>query len=147
MIPAMTLIMNGITLLIVWVGAHQIAESALMVGDMMAFMQYAMQVIMSFLMISMIFIMVPRASVSAGRINEVLETDPVIKNPDEPKKSNDKKRGIVEFKNVNFKYTGADEYALENINFIAEQGKTTAFIGSTGSGKSTLVKLIQDFMM
>ena len=133
MMPAMTLIMNGITLLIVWVGAHQIAESALMVGDMMAFMQYAMQVIMSFLMISMIFIMVPRASVSANRINEVLETEPVIKNPKEPKKSNDKKKGIVEFKNVNFKYTGADEYALENITFIAEQGKTTAFIGSTGS--------------
>ena len=133
MMPAMTLIMNGITLLIVWVGAHQIAESALMVGDMMAFMQYAMQVIMSFLMISMIFIMVPRASVSANRINEVLETEPVIKNPKEPKKSNDKKKGIVEFKNVNFKYIGADEYALENITFTAEQGKTTAFIGSTGS--------------
>ena len=133
MMPAMTLIMNGITLLIVWIGAHQIAESALMVGDMMAFMQYAMQVIMSFLMISMIFIMVPRASVSANRINEVLETEPVIKNPTEPKKSNDKNKGIVEFKNVNFKYTGADEYALENITFTAEKGKTTAFIGSTGS--------------
>lgn len=142
MFPAMMLIMNLISILIVWVGAHQIASSAMQVGDMMAFMQYAMQVIMAFLMVSMMFIILPRASVSADRISEVLKTDPSIKDPKEPKEFNKNKIGYVEFKNVDFRYDGAKENVLEQINFIAKPGETTAFIGSTGSGKSTLINLI-----
>jgi len=145
MMPTMTLILNGITLLIVWIGAHQIDNGVIQVGDMMAFMQYAMQIIMSFLMISMISIILPRASVSAGRIFEVLDKKLTIEDPVSPKELGENVKGVLEFKNVSFKYPGAEEYALENISFTAKPGETTAFIGSTGSGKSTLVNLIPRF--
>lgn len=143
--PAMMLIMNGVTLLIVWVGAHQIADSSMQVGDMMAFMQYAMQIIFAFLMMSFMFIMIPRASVAAQRITEVLETEPSIKDPVEPKNFKEDLDGVVEFKNVSFKYPGAAENMLKNISFKALPGQTTAFIGSTGSGKTTLINLIPRF--
>jgi len=146
MMPLMMVIMNGIMLLIIWVGAHQIAESSLQVGDMMAFMQYAMHIIFSFLMLSMMFIMLPRAAVSAGRISEVLETEPTIKDPREPIPfPQGKGEGVVEFRNVSFKFPGAQEDMLKNISFTALPGKTTAIIGSTGSGKSTLLNLIPRF--
>lgn len=145
MFPAMSLIMNGITLLIVWVGAHQIANSSMQVGDMMAFMQYAMQIIFAFLMMSFMFIMVPRASVSALRISEVLETEVTIVDPKEPKHFEKDAKGLVEFKNVCFKYPGAEENVLDNITFTASPGKTTALIGATGSGKSTLINLLPRF--
>jgi len=145
MMPAMMLIMNAVTLLVVWVGAHQISESTMQVGDMMAFMQYAMQIIMSFLMIAMMFIFVPRAAVSANRIAEILETHTTILDPAEPKSLETSKKGYVEFKDVNFRYQGADEDVLNDITFTAKPGQTTAFIGSTGSGKSTLVNLILRF--
>ncbi len=145
MMPIMMFIMNGVTLLIVWVGAAQIEQSALQVGDMMAYIQYAMIIIMSFLMISMIFIMVPRASVSAERIHEVLSVEPAIVDPKTPKAFEADKKGVVEFKNVHFKYEGAEEDVLCDISFTALPGQTTAFIGSTGSGKSTLVNLIPRF--
>ncbi|AYD39456.1 ABC transporter ATP-binding protein [Clostridium fermenticellae] len=145
MMPAMMLIMNGITLLIVWVGAHNIADSTMQVGDMMAFMQYAIQIIMAFLMLAVMFILVPRASVSAGRISEVLETDLSIVDDKNPKSFDMDKSGVIEFRNVSFKYPGASEYALKGINFKALPNKTTAFIGSTGSGKTTLVNLIMRF--
>jgi ATP-binding cassette, subfamily B, multidrug efflux pump len=144
MMPAMMLIMNGVTLLIVWVGAHQIAESAMQVGDMMAFMQYAMQILFSFLMLSMMFIMIPRASVSAQRVSEVLAVKPTIIDPKEPKHF-DKVEGIVEFKNVTFRYPGAEGDALNDVSFRALPGETTAIIGSTGSGKTTLINLIPRF--
>lgn len=143
--PAMMLIMNGVTILIVWVGAHQIADSNMQVGDMMAFMQYAMQIIFAFLMMSFMFIMVPRAAVSAQRINEVLEIEPTIIDPMEPKHFNFDVKGLVEFKNVSFKYPGAEEDVLKNISFKAMPGKTTAFIGSTGAGKTTLINLLPRF--
>lgn len=145
MMPVMTLIMNAVTIIIVWVGANQIAASNLMVGDMMAFIQYSMQVIMSFLMFSSIFIMFPRASVSAKRIVEVLETEPIIKDAKETVEFDNEKIGYVEFKNVSFAYQDAEENAIENISFVAKPGETTAFIGATGSGKSTLIKLIPRF--
>lgn len=145
MFPAMMLIMNLVQILIVWVGADKIAVSALQVGDMMAFLQYAMQVIMSFLMISIMFIMIPRAAVSGDRIYEVLSIEPSIKDPKNPKEFKKDKFGYVEFKNVSFHYSGAGENALEHITFTAKPGETTAFIGSTGSGKSTLVQLIPRF--
>jgi len=145
MMPIMMLIMNGITLLIVWVGAHQIADSTMQVGDMLAFMQYAMQIIMSFLMIAIMFIMVPRASVSGGRIAEVLTTEPSIVDPKQAEKFHADKKGYIEFNNVNFRYHGAEEDVLQNITFTAKPGQTTAFIGSTGSGKSTLINLIPRF--
>ncbi|OGO78589.1 MAG: ABC transporter [Clostridiales bacterium GWB2_37_7] len=144
MMPAMLLIMNGVTLLIVWVGAYQIANSAMQVGDMMAFMQYALQILFSFLMLSMMFIMIPRASVSAQRVAEVLDAKPTILDPKDPKNF-DKVEGIVEFINVSFRYPGAEEDALKNISFKAIPGQTTAFIGSTGSGKTTLINLIPRF--
>lgn len=140
--PFMMIVMNLVQLLIVWVGANQIEASALQVGDMMAFIQYAMQIIMSFLMISMMFIMVPRASVSANRINEVLETEVELKDPKEEKEFDENKIGVVEFKDVSFAYPGASEYVLHHINFTANKGETTAIVGSTGSGKSTLIQLI-----
>lgn len=143
--PAMMLIMNGITLLIVWVGAHQIAELNMQVGDMMAFMQYAMQIIFAFIMMSFMFIMIPRASVSAQRIAEVLETDATILDPEEPKNFKDDSEGVVEFKDVSFRYPGAETDMIKNISFKAMPGKTTAFIGSTGSGKTTLINLIPRF--
>lgn len=145
MMPILMLIMNGISLLIVWVGAHGIDAGTMQVGNMMAFIQYTMQIVMSFLMISMVSIMLPRASVSANRINEIIETDEVIKDSEEPKKLNPNKKGIVEFKNVSFRYPDSDEEVLSDISFTAEPGKTTAIIGSTGSGKSTVVNLIPRF--
>jgi len=145
MFPSMMLIMNGVVLVIVWVGAHQIANASMQVGDMMAFMQYAMQIIMAFLMMSFMFIMIPRASVSAQRIVEVLEIEPTIKDPVEPKEFKQGVKGVVEFQNVSFRYQGAEEDMLKNISFKALPGQTTAFIGSTGSGKTTLVNLIPRF--
>lgn len=145
MFPLMMLIMNGVMLLIVWVGAHRIAESSMQVGDMMAFMQYAMQIIGAFLMMSFMFIMIPRASVSAQRITEVLETNPSIIDPQEPKYFTQGLKGILRFRDVTFKYPGAEGNVLNNISFTAVPGKTTAIIGSTGSGKSTLVSLIPRF--
>ncbi|MFL0247665.1 ABC transporter ATP-binding protein [Candidatus Clostridium stratigraminis] len=144
MFPAMMLIMNGVTLLIVWVGAHQIANSSMQVGDMMAFMQYAMQILFAFLMMSFMFIMIPRASVSGQRIAEVIETKPSILDPIKPVKF-EKSEGVVEFNNVSFRYPGAEEDVLKNISFKAKSGETTAFIGSTGSGKTTLINLIPRF--
>ena len=145
MMPALMLIMNGITVLIVWVGGHNVDQGIMQVGDLMAFIQYTMQIVMAFLMISMISIMLPRASVSANRINEVLETEASIKDKKETKKFDPSKKGLVEFKNVSFRYPDADTELLEDINFTAEPGKTTAIIGSTGSGKSTIVNLIPRF--
>ena len=145
MFPAMTLIMNGFSLLIVWVGAHRIANSAMQVGDMMAFIQYAMQIISSFLMMSMMFIIVPRASISAQRITEVLDTGHSIKEPEEPLHIDGDITGVVEFRDVTFKFPGAEEPVLKNISFRTEPGKTTAIIGPTGSGKTTLVNLIPRF--
>ena len=145
MMPIVMFIMNCATILIVWVGSHQIDEGALQIGDMMAFMQYAMQIIMAFMMITMVSIMLPRASVAAGRVAEVLATKPSIEDPENEKELIDDKKGTVEFKNVSFKYPDAGENVLENINFTAEAGKTTAFIGSTGSGKSTLINLVPRF--
>ncbi|WPC40461.1 ABC transporter ATP-binding protein [Clostridium sp. JS66] len=140
--PFMMLIMNGVTVLIVWVGAHQIANSSMQVGDMMAFMQYAMQILFAFLMMSFMFIMIPRASVAGQRIVEVLETDTVINDPNSPKNFDNNLKGIVEFKNVSFRYPGAEEDVLKNISFKALPGQITAVIGPTGSGKTTLISLI-----
>lgn len=145
MMPSMMFIMNTITLVIVWVGAQQIDQSAMQVGDMMAFMQYAMQIIMAFLMITMMFILVPRAAVSADRIAEVLETKPSVTDPQSPKHFGGRAKGTVEFRNVSFRYTNAEDDVLQNISFTAKPGQTTAFIGSTGSGKSTLINLIPRF--
>ncbi|GHT97570.1 multidrug ABC transporter ATP-binding protein [Spirochaetia bacterium] len=151
MMPVMTLIMNGVSLLVLWVGAHQIAASSMQIGDMMAFIQYAMNIIMSFLMLSMMFIMIPRTAVSADRIAEVLETDIAIKDPENPVRfpasvnPTPSATGRVEFNHVSFRYPGADEDALSDISFVAEGGETTAIIGSTGSGKSTIVNLILRF--
>jgi len=143
--PVMMLVFNMTTILIVWVGAHLIEENSLYIGDMMAFMQYAMQVIMAFLMISVIFIIVPRASVSIKRISEVLDTKLSILDPENPKRPKGKTKGLVEFKNVTFKYPDADVPVLYNISFTAKPGETTAIIGGTGSGKSTVVNLIPRF--
>ncbi|HIX32731.1 MAG TPA: ABC transporter ATP-binding protein/permease [Candidatus Gemmiger avium] len=145
MLPVMTLVMNGISLLIVWFGGKQIAASSLQVGDMMAFIQYAMQVIMSFLFISLMFILVPRASVSADRICQVLDTENSVADPESPVPMNQPVKGVVEFRDVSFRYGGADADVLEHISFTARPGETTAFIGSTGSGKSTLINLIPRF--
>ncbi len=145
MMPALMLIMNGVSILIIWVGGHNVDQGVMQVGDMLAFIQYSMQIVMSFLMISIISIMLPRASVSANRIVEVIETEPSIKDKETTKKLNLEKRGLVEFKNVSFRYPDADSEILEDINFTCEPGKTTAIIGSTGSGKSTVVNLIPRF--
>ena len=145
MMPLLMFIMNSIMILIVWVGGHNVDQGVMQVGDMMAFIQYTMQIVMAFLMISMISIMLPRASVSARRINEVLEAEPSVKDKKETKKFDPNKKGLVEFKNVSFRYPDADTEILEDINFTAEPGKTTAIIGSTGSGKSTVVNLIPRF--
>ena len=142
MMPCMTLVMNGLNIFILWFGAKAISNSSIQVGDLMAVMQYGMHVVMSFLFVSMIFVMLPRASVSANRIMEVLETETSIYNPENPKKFENSKKGYVEFENVSFSYPGADEKVLEDINFVAKPGETTAFIGTTGSGKSTLINLI-----
>ena len=145
MMPLLMFIMNSMSILVIWVGAHKINEGLLQVGDMMAFIQYMMQIIISFLLISMMSIMIPRSSVSANRINEVLETEAKIKDKKETKKFDSDKKGLVEFKNVSFKYPDADTEILENISFTAKPGQTTAIIGSTGSGKSTVVNLIPRF--
>ena len=145
MMPLLMFVMNSIMVLIIWVGGHNVDQGIMQVGDMMAFIQYTMQIVMAFLMISMISIMLPRASVSARRINEVLETEPSIKDKSETKKFDQSKKGLVEFKDVSFRYPDADTEILEDITFTAEPGKTTAIIGSTGSGKSTIVNLIPRF--
>ncbi|WP_286316471.1 ABC transporter ATP-binding protein [Romboutsia ilealis] len=145
MMPTMMLIMNMITILIVWVGAHNIDTGVMQVGDMMAFIQYSMQIIMSFLMLSMLSVILPRASVSAIRINEILATDVTIKDLKETKSFDNSKYGEVEFKNVSFRYPDAEDDVISNISFVAKPGQTTAFIGSTGSGKSTLINLIPRF--
>jgi ATP-binding cassette subfamily B protein len=145
LMPTMMLIMNSVTLLIIWIGAKEIENGTIQVGDMMAFMQYTMQIIMSFLMISMISIILPRASVSAQRISEVLNKEITIKDPENPKEVKKDVKGLLEFKNVSFKYPGAEEYVLQDISFTARPGETTAFIGGTGSGKSTLINLIPRF--
>ena len=145
MMPLLMLIMNSITVLIVWIGGHNVDQGLMQVGDMMAFIQYTMQIVMAFLMISMISIMLPRASVSARRINEVIEKEPSIKDKKEVKKLDSNKKGLVEFKDVSFRYPDADTEILEDINFTAKPGETTAIIGSTGSGKSTVVNLIPRF--
>lgn len=145
MMPVMMLIMNGICVLIVWVGADIISVGQMQVGNLMAFIQYTMQIIMSFLMLSMMSIMLPRAMVSAKRVAEVLNTENTVKDIENPEQMDSGKSGIVEFKNVCFRYPGAEEDVLHNINFVAKPGQTTAFIGSTGSGKSTLISLIPRF--
>jgi len=145
MMPAMMLIMNIITVLIVWVGSKQVSELHMDVGDMMAYMQYVMQIIFAFLMMSMMFIQIPRASVSAVRIADVLETEPSIVDGKDAVPLKERVKGVVTFKNVTFSYPGAEEPVLHDISFTAYPGQTTAFIGSTGSGKSTLIDLIPRF--
>lgn len=145
MMPTMMFIMNGITVLIIWVGASKIENATMQVGDLMAFIQYTMQIIMAFLILSMMSIMIPRAAVSGKRISEVLDKETMIKDPIEGKTFDDSKKGYVEFKNVNFRYPNAEEDVLINIDFVAKPGETTAIIGSTGSGKSTLINLIPRF--
>lgn len=147
MMPMMMFIMQSIMLLIIWVGGHNVESGIMQVGDMMAFLQYTMQIVMSFLMISMVSIMLPRAAVSAKRINEVIEKEPAIKDKDikEQEQFDESKKGLVEFKNVSFRYPDADAEILNDINFTAKPGETTAIIGSTGSGKSTVVNLIPRF--
>ena len=145
MMPTMMLVMNGITVLIVWAGGHSINDGAMQVGDMMAFIQYAMQIIMSFLMICMISVMLPRAAVSAERVDKVLKSETKIHDPKEPKTLPKNGKGEVAFEHVSFHYPGAEEDVLHDITFTAKPGETTAFIGSTGCGKSTLVNLIPRF--
>lgn len=145
MMPVMMLVMNGLSLGIIWVGAHQVAEANMQVGDMIAFLQYAMQIVFAFLMMSMMFIFLPRAAVSGGRIADVLETEIVINDPNDPKQFADPFDGEIEFRNVSFRYPDALEDVLHDISFTACPGETTAFIGSTGCGKSTVVNLIPRF--
>ena len=145
MMPAMMLLMNGLSVLIIWVGAHQVADLTIQVGDMMAYLQYAMQVVFSFLMLSLTFIILPRASVSGQRIAEVLDVKTSINDPVNPKKFSPDAKGVVEFQDVGFRYPGAEENMLCNISFTAKPGETTAIIGSTGSGKSTVINLIPRF--
>ncbi|MFY9903085.1 MAG: ABC transporter ATP-binding protein [Trichococcus sp.] len=144
LMPAMMLVMNGVSLMIIWFGSQQVADSALQIGDMMAYIQYVMQIIMAFLMISMMFIFLPRASVSATRIGEVLDTDLSIMDPIDAQPSL-KNEGLITFNNVSYHYPKASENVLNNISFTARPGETTAIIGSTGSGKSTLINLIPRF--
>ncbi len=145
MMPLMMLIMNEITVLIVYVGAKGIDGGKMQVGDMMAYIQYTMMIIMSFLMLTMMSVILPRASVSAGRINEILETEVSLRDPEIEEKEDSLKKGVVEFQNVSFSYPGAEDCVLEGISFVAKPGETTAIIGSTGCGKSTLVNLIPRF--
>ena len=145
MMPILMFLMNGMSLMIVWFGAKNINNGIMQVGDMMAIIQYTMQIVMAFLMISMVSIMLPRAAISANRIMEILEQDLSIKDKENTKLLDDAKKGLVEFKNVCFKYPDADTETLTDISFTAEPGKTTAIIGSTGSGKSTIVNLIPRF--
>ena len=145
MMPGMMLIMNGAMLAILWFGAHRIDIGALQVGSMMAFMQYTMHIIISFLILSITFMMMPRAGVSAQRISEVIKTEAAIRDPETPVKFDPHSRGHIEFQNVSFKYPGADDYVLREISFTAIPGQTIAFVGGTGSGKSTLINLIPRF--
>ncbi len=145
MMPLMMFIMNGACVIVVWMGAKGVNDGTMQVGDIMAFIQYMMQIVISFLFISAMSIMLPRASVSANRIMEIIETKPSITDIEKTKKPNKKKKGLVEFKNVSFRYPDADKEILEDINFTAKPGKTTAIIGSTGSGKSTVINLIPRF--
>ena len=145
MMPLMMFLMSGISILVIWVGSHQVAQSSIQVGSMMAFMQYTMQIFFAFMFMSMMFIILPRASISADRIADVLETEPSIKDPPEPKHFPEPFQGVVEFKQVCFRYPDAEENVLDDINLIARPGETTAFIGTTGSGKSTIVNLIPRF--
>lgn len=146
MMPTLTFIMSGVGILIVWAGAHLIDAEQLLIGDMLAYLQYAMHVIMSFMFVTMIFIMLPRAAVSAKRIAEILNTEITVKDPENAKADMpENSRGLVEFRDVEFKYPDSDEAALEGISFTAKPGETTAIIGGTGSGKSTLINLIPRF--
>ena len=145
MMPAMMLVMNGVSVLIVWTGAHGISDGQMQVGDMMAFIQYTMQIIMGFLMLCMISIMLPRAAVAADRVEEVLKSETIICDPERPEVLPEQGEGVLSFDHVSFKYPGADEDVLQDITFTARPGQTTAIIGSTGSGKSTLVNLIPRF--
>jgi ATP-binding cassette subfamily B protein len=143
--PFMGIIMNGTTILIIWIGGRQIAEAGMPVGDMMAFMQYSMQIIMSFMMMTMMFQIIPRTAVSAKRIMEVLESEPAILDPEYPTTVREDLKGRVEFSHVSFQYHGADTEAITDISFTIEPGETTAIIGSTGSGKSTVTNLLMRF--
>lgn len=143
--PIMFFVLNMVMLGVVWFGAHKIDLGVLQIGNMIAFMQYAMQAIFAFLMITMVIIMVPRASVSFQRLAEILKTEPTIKDPEKPEDFDPKQIGRVEFDDVTFAYAGADTPVLHDISFVAEPGQTTAFVGSTGSGKSTLINLIPRF--
>ena len=145
MMPVMMLVMNGVSVLIVWTGAHGISDGQMQVGDMMAFIQYTMQIIMGFLMLCMISIMLPRAAVAADRVEEVLKSETMIHDPKQEKHFSEDGKGVLTFNHVSFRYPGADEDVLEDITFTAKPGETTAIIGSTGSGKSTLVNLIPRF--
>ncbi|MBN2051436.1 MAG: ABC transporter ATP-binding protein [Spirochaetales bacterium] len=145
MMPLMMLIMNGLSILVIWVGAGEIASSSMQVGDMMAFLQYTMQIVMAFLMLSMMFIMIPRAAVSADRVAEVLETEPTVRDPQKPLPFSEPFEPTLEFDHVSFRYPSAEEDVLHDISFTARPGETTAVIGSTGCGKSTLVHLIPRF--
>jgi ATP-binding cassette subfamily B protein len=145
MMPVMMLIMNAVSLLIIWIGSHQVAKASMQVGDMMAFMQYAMQIFFSFIMMSLMFIMLPRAEVSANRIADVLETEASIEDPENPARFGPDSDGTVEFRNVSFRYPGAEEDVLHGVSFTARPGQTTAIIGATGSGKSSVVGLVPRF--
>ena len=145
MMPVMMLVMNGVSVLIMWTGAHGIDDGQMQVGDMMAFIQYTMQIIMGFLMLCMLSIMLPRAAVAADRVEEVLQSKTVIRDPEQPKSFDSGRKGMLRFDHVSFRYPGAEENVLHDITFTAKPGQTTAIIGSTGSGKSTLVNLIPRF--
>ena len=145
MMPVMMLVMNGVSVLIMWTGAHGINDGQMQVGDMMAFIQYTMQIIMGFLMLCMLSIMLPRAAVAADRVEEVLTSETVIHDPENVKAFREEDKGVLRFDHVSFRYPGADENVLHDITFTAKPGQTTAIIGSTGSGKSTLVNLIPRF--
>jgi ATP-binding cassette subfamily B protein len=145
MMPVMMLLMNGLSLAIIWVGSHQVAQATIQVGDMIAFMQYAMQIVFAFLMMSMMFIFLPRAAVSGDRIADVLETEVVIKDPDTPQEFKESFSGEIEFQDVSFRYPDAQDDVIQDISFTAHPGETTAFIGSTGCGKSTVINLIPRF--
>ena len=145
MMPFMMLIMNGLSISIIWVGAHKVADGAMQVGDMMAILQYSMQIVFAFLMLTMMFIILPRAVVAGNRIHDVLQVKTVINDPEEPKKFADPFKGSIEFRDVTFNYPGAKKSVLQNISFTAEPGQTTAFIGATGSGKSTVINLVPRF--